>query len=321
MRKTILTLAFITCSFAPFAVNRAHAQMPDTVKVGCYFLSLHDFNFREKEFTARFWMWLVYDNPEIDFADGVEIPNAKMVNFDATVVDSLKNNKWVQLKITAVIKQNWSVNNYPFDKQELNVVIENSAYDSRTVVFIADTTGQHFDTDFVIAGWTITRFHVSEGTSHYSTGFGDTSLEKPESEYSKIIVEIDIERNAWGLFFKIFLGMYVSFAIAYISLWIDPEMAESRFALPVGGLFTAVGNKYIIDSYLPESSAFTMVDILHGLTFVMIFTIIFISVLALRYRTRQDLIHGKRVNSRLRNFLGICYVLVNALVVLTAIYM
>ena len=63
------------------------AQTPDTVKVGCYFLSLHDFNFREKEFTARFWMWLLYDNPEIDFVDGVEIPNAKEVNYDAIVVD------------------------------------------------------------------------------------------------------------------------------------------------------------------------------------------------------------------------------------------
>lgn len=297
------------------------AQTPDTVKVGCYFLSLHDFNFREKEFTARFWMWLLYDNPEIDFVDGVEIPNAKEVNYDAIVVDSLSNNKWVQLKITSVIKQKWSVDDYPFDKQQLSVVIENSAYDSRTVVFVPDTVGQYFDPDFVVEGWTITRFQVNTGTSHYTTGFGDSSLEKPESEYSKIIVEIDIERNAWGLFLKIFLGMYVSFAIAYVSLWIDPEHAESRFALPVGGLFTAVGNKYIIDSYLPESSSFTMVDILHGLTFVMIFSIICISVLALRYRTKKDFVHGSKVNRKLRNFLGVCYVLVNAVVVFTAIYM
>lgn len=296
------------------------AQKPDTVKVGCYFLSLHDFNFREKEFTARFWMWLLYDNPEIDFADGVEIPNAKTVNFDANLADSLGNNKWVQLKITSVIKQKWSVNDYPFDQQHLSVIIENSTYDSRTVVFIPDTAGQYFDPDFVVEGWKITKFKVSTGTSHYATGFGDSSLEKPESDYSKIIVEIDIERDAWGLFFKLFLGMYVSFAIAYVSLWIDPEHAESRFALPVGGLFTAVGNKYIIDSYLPESSNFTMVDILHGITFIAIFIIVVFSVVALVYRDENDITDGKIFNNRIKWMLGGLYFALHTFIILKSIY-
>lgn len=319
MRKKVSFLIWLLFPLL-FQGTKIHAQTPDTVQVGCYFLSLHDFNFREKEYTARFWMWLLYDSPEIDFVDGVEIPNAKSVSYDAIVIDSLKNNKWVQLKITSVIKQNWSVDDYPFDKQHLNVVIENSAYDSRTVVFVPDTVGQYFDPDFVVEGWTITRFHVGKGTSHYATGFGDASLDSPESDYSKIIVEIDLERNAWGLFFKIFLGMYVSFAIAFVSLWIDPEHAESRFALPVGGLFTAVGNKYIIDSYLPESSNFILVDILHGFTFIMIFIIICVSVMALAYRTKKDFLHGNRVNKAIRLLLGVVFVIFNIVVVFTAIY-
>jgi hypothetical protein len=303
-----------------FTGNRIHAQAPDTVKIGCYFLSLHDFNFREKEYTARFWLWLLYDNPEIDFGADVEVPNAKSLNFDAVIVDSTNSQKWVQLKVTSVIKQTWDVDDYPFDKQQLGIIVENSKYDSRTVIFVHDTAGQYFDPDFVVEGWTITRFHVSTGVSHYATGFGDSSLELPESNYAKIIINIDLERNAWGLFFKIFLGMYVSFAIAYVSLWIDPEHAESRFALPVGGLFTAVGNKYIIDSYLPESSSFTMVDILHGLTFVIIFVIVVLSVIALAYRTKHDFIHGNRINRSVRMFLGISYLVINAAVIVTAIY-
>ncbi len=321
MKRSVLLLLSVLCLGLLSPAQRVQAQTPDTVRIGCYFLSLHDFNFREKEYTARFWLWLLYDNPEIDFADDVEIPNAKSVHFDAIIIDSTNTNKWVQLKVTSVIKQPWRVNDYPFDKQRLNIIIENSKYDSRTVVFVPDTIGQFFDPDFVVAGWTITRFSVGTGTSHYATGFGDGSLETPQSDYSKIMVEIDIERNAWGLFFKIFLGMYVAFAISYVSLWIDPEHAESRFALPVGGLFTAVGNKYIIDSYLPESSGFTMVDILHGLTFVSIFAVICFSVVALTYRTKADFKQGNRTNKIMRAFLGISYVLINAMVVLTAIYM
>jgi hypothetical protein len=317
--KKKLTLFFI--SIVVFATQRTlQAQTPDTVKVGCYFLSLHDFNFREKEYTARFWMWLLYDNPEIDFANDVEIPNAKRLNFDAIISDSLAGEKWVQLKITSVIKQSWEVGNYPFDKQKLSLVIENSKYDARTVVFVPDTAGQYYDPDFTIQGWHIRRFHVSTGVSHYSTGFGDTSLEKPASDYAKMIVEIDLERNAWGLFFKLFLGMYVAFAITFVSFWIDPEHTESRFALPVGGLFTAVGNKYVIDSYLPESSGITMVDMLHGITFIAIFFTIFFSAVSLRYEDEGQMKLGQRTDRITRTALGIVYLLLNIGIVVYSIY-
>jgi hypothetical protein len=298
----------------------AQEQGPDTVRIGCYIISLHNFNFREKEYTARFWLWMLYDSPDIEFHDDVEIPNAKTLTFDATVDDSTAGNKWIQLKITANMKQTWNVKDYPFDEQELSIIVENSKYDARTVVFVPDTVGQYFDPDFVVEGWRINSFEVSTGISHYATGFGDASLEKPESDYSKYIIKIKLERSAWGLFFKIFLGMYVAFAISIVSFWVDSEHTESRFALPVGGLFAAVGNKYIIDSYLPESSAFTTVDILHGATFVSIFITIAFAALSLRYGDEGKLKKSKRTDRIVRSTLVISYVAFNAIVVLNALY-
>ena len=37
-----------------------------------------------------------------------------------------------------------------------------------------------------------------------------------------------------------------------------------RFGLQCGCPFAVIGNKYIIDSALPESTSFTLVDTLHG---------------------------------------------------------
>lgn len=305
-----------------FSPTKTHAQQtgPDTVRIGCYIISLHNFNFREKEYTARFWLWMLYDSPDIEFHDDVEIPNAKTLNFDAMVDDSTAGNKWIQLKITANMKQTWNVKDYPFDEQELQIIIENSKYDARTVVFVPDTVGQYFDPDFVVEGWRIKNFEVSTGVSHYATGFGDASLDKPESDYSKYIIKIKLERSAWGLFFKIFLGMYVAFAIAIVSFWVDSEHTESRFALPVGGLFAAVGNKYIIDSYLPESSAFTTVDILHGATFVSIFVTIAFAALSLRFGDEGNSLQSKKTDKIVRSILCSSYILFNVAVVINAIY-
>ena len=84
-------------------------------------------------------------------------------------------------------------------------------------------------------------------------------------------VRIVITRDALGLFWKMFLGMYAAFLIAFVCFFIHADNIDSRFGLSVGSLFAAIGNKYIIDSALPESTSFTLVDTLHGLTLLFIF--------------------------------------------------
>ena len=68
--------------------------------------------------------------------------------------------------------------------------------------------------------------------------------------------------------------MYIAFLIAYVCFYIHPDGIDSRFGLSVGALFAVIGNKYIIDSSLPESVSFTLVDSLHGITLFFIFAII-----------------------------------------------
>jgi hypothetical protein len=326
MTKRIFQAIFILLGlfFCFSGTSRLYSQNdqpgPDTVKIGCYIISLHDFNFREKEYTARFWLWMLYDSPDIDFHDDVEIPNAKNITFDELVEDSTNGKKWVQMKITASMKETWSVRDYPFDEQKLMIIVENSKYDARTVIFSPEKDGQYYDPNFVVQGWTINKFDVSTGTSHYATGFGDASLEKPESDYSKFVIEIHLERNAWGLFLKLFLGMYVAFAISIAAFWVGLGHSESRFALPVGGLFAAVGNKYIIDSYLPESSAFTTVDILHGITFISIFITILFGAIAIRMEDRGEVEQVKKLDKRVRLIMGITFIILNASVIIHSIY-
>jgi hypothetical protein len=287
------------------------AQTPDTVQIGCYVISMHDFDFRDKEYTARFWLWTLYKNPEIHFERAVEIPNAKSFEIDQTIIDTLAGKQWVQLKLRCVMKESWNIANFPFDRQQLKILVENSKFDNRNLIFVADTNGLFYDPELSVDGWNVSDFKVSTGTSHYATGFGDSTLEKPQSDYSKFVISLQLERNAWGLFFKLFLGMYVAFMISYVSFFIDPQHVDPRFGLPVGGLFAAVGNKYIIDGYLPDSPTLTIVDILHGLTFLSIFVIIAFSALSLRQEETGFVAHSKRTDRLLRLILGGVYLLVN----------
>jgi hypothetical protein len=293
---------------------------PDTVKVGCYVISLHDFNFRDKEYIARFWLWMVYKNDAFHFDDKVEIPNAKEVEKPDMILDTIGDMTWLQMKVKARMKQSWQVRDYPFDSQVLSIFVENSQFDARSCVFKADSAGQQYDHDMTVEGWKITDFRIATGTSRYETTFGDPSLKESFTEYSNFKIIITLKRDAWGLFFKLFIGMYVSVAISFVSFFISPAHVEPRFGLPVGGLFAAVGNKYVIDSFLPETSDLTLVDVLHALSFIFIFMIIAISAYTLQRYRSQSYQKARIHDVRAGMFTLACYALLNLIMVALAVY-
>jgi hypothetical protein len=307
MKKSILILLFF--------LSAAAIAQPDTVRVGAYMMSVHDINFHDKEYTARFWLWFVFKNPEFDFVKQLDITNAKSIDSPQLLEDSLGNSKWSMLKMKSVMKENWNVQDFPFDKQHLRIQIENSLFDRKSLVFKPDVKGSKFDSDETMAGWNIKKFKVDTISNLYETGFGDDRIGKDHQVFSAFIIDMDIERNAWGLFLKIFVGMYIAFFIAMLSFTIKPWELEPRFGLPVGGLFAAVGNKYIIDSVLPESSTFTLVDTLHSLTFFSIFMVLVVSVVSLKIYERDQVERCLKVNKLGGWLLASAYLLINIIFV------
>ncbi|HEY9196172.1 MAG TPA: hypothetical protein VIM77_07895, partial [Mucilaginibacter sp.] len=202
-------------------------------------------------------------------------------------------------------------NNFPFDSQKLRFSIENSQFDSRSLVFVADTLGKHFDPRFTLRGWNIDSLDITTGIKAYETGFGDESLKKPHTEYSNFKVRLQIDRDAMGLFWKMFLGMYVAFLIAYMCFYIHADSIDSRFGLSVGALFAVIGNKYIIDSALPESTTFTLVDTLHGLTLSFILLIIVCTSYSLKLIKQEKLAKAKKFDFVAAQILLTVYLLLN----------
>jgi hypothetical protein len=281
MKQILLLIFFGTSTLCAKAQRKEHAGA-DTVKVGAYIISVHDINFHDKEYTMRFWLWFLHDNPEFDFKTQLDIPNAKEIDEPAVVPDTVDGKIWVQLKMKCTMKENWVVHNFPFDKQHLRVRVENTVFDKTKLIFKADTKDSMFDDIEGLDGWHIRDFVVSSDTTRYNTGFGDPEIGHNSQTFSTFKIDMNIERDAWGLFLKIFVGMYIAFLIALISFVNDPWELEPRFGLPVGGLFAAVGNKYIIDSLLPESPQFSLVDILHSITFFGILAVLAVSAISMK---------------------------------------
>lgn len=298
----------------------AQEARPETVKTGIYVTSIHDIDFKEKEYTIDFWIWFKYKNREFNFVENLEIPQAKSVNKSFSTIDSSGAEVYLLMKIQCVMKDSWAIDNFPFDHQTLRLSIENSQFDSQSLVFRPDTLGKQYDPRFTLRGWDIDSLKVSDGVKKYETAFGDTSIIKPHTEYSNFKVRVGISRDAMGIFWKMFLGMYVAFLIAFMCFYIHSDSIDSRFGLSVGSLFAVIGNKYIVDASLPETTTFTLVDTLHGITLIFILTVIISTAYSLRLIKQDKLTDSNKFDKISSLALLAGYIVLNSFFILQAIY-
>lgn len=330
MKKALLFfifLSFITAADAQDIKKDTSSntkRKPEKVLVGIYATSIHDIDFKAKEYEIHFWIWFRYKNRNFDFGRFLEIPNAKSFTklLDST---SIRNDSvYMQMKVQCTMKDSWKVSNYPFDRQTLRISFENSQYNADSLVFVEDTVGDHYDSvsaskGRVLSGWNVDSVTIRAGKKEYKTSFGNASLSQAKESYSTFRMRINISRPVWGLFLKTFLGMYIAFLIAFVCFFIHSDGIDSRFGLSVGSLFAVVGNKYIIDSSLPETTSFTLVDSLHGLTLFMIFIVVAATARSLRLIKQDKIARAKRFDRIVAVTVGLVYLLANIWLIWDAI--
>lgn len=290
---------------------------PDTVRIGAFVNDVYDINLAEKSFSAQFWVWFNYRDSSLSPLETLEIPNAKEVDYSLEFSEEKNGIFWAGKKVTAEIKKDWDIRRFPFDAQRLTIELEESDKDIESMVYVADSQNTRLDEHLIISNWQIERFEITSGGKKYATTYGDPGL-SDSSAYPHASITLFITRKSWGLFFSLFTGMYVAFFISALVFFIDPIDVDPRFGLSVGGLFAAVGNKYIVDSILPQSTTFTLVDKLHILTYVSMLLCIVFSVISLRIWKNGHEKKSARFDRRAYYLITSVYILINIFLIYSA---
>jgi hypothetical protein len=315
MKKIFATVLILIAGFSAFGQHKTSA---DVCKVGVYITSIYDLNLSENSINADFWLWFNYENDSLKPLETVEIANAKEFSFSSGSTEKKGNIVWATQKVKSVLKKQWDVTNFPFDKEKIYIEIEDAVKDTSALRYLADTLNSRLDEDIYIEGWSINKFTVKPDSKTYNTTYGDPQLHA-KSTYPRITVTLEMQRKGMGLFYKLFTGVYVAFLIAVLVFFIDPVDVDPRFGLSVGGLFAAVGNKYIVDSILPETTAFTLVDKVHSLTFAFILLSIVLSVISLAYYKGGYEKISRRIDRSSFFILSAIYLIINIIFISQAI--
>jgi len=280
----------------------------DTVKVGVYVTSIYSLGFAENDFGIDFWVWYVFKNDSIDPMGTMEICNSESQTFEYATREKKGEYIWCVQKCRAMIKKNWEISRFPLDDQTLTVILEETDLDTSSLVYVADEVNSRVDDSVDLNGWNITSFHVVPSVKTYNTTYGDPTLEGTSS-YARLEFKTVIQRGSKRIFLKLFLGLYVAFLIALAVFFLDGAEIGARTSLAVGALFAAVGNKYIVDSSLPDHTSFTIVDKLHNLTFALIFVSIVFNVVSNATFRKGKAALGKKIDYTAFIFLLVSYAL------------
>ncbi|MDX2189974.1 MAG: hypothetical protein SFY32_08935 [Bacteroidota bacterium] len=331
MKYLILIVCVI---FIGFSHAEKSKDIQKTVTTGIYVTSIYDLNLEQHYFGVEFWQWFVYRkeyknkynyNP-INSVHLLDVYNSEYNEEYLKIDTSLKNDIYVLRKISAKVRNDFDVNDFPFDKQVLKLRFEDAESELKKLKFNIEETAfskPGIDTDIKIDGIIIkSEFNTAHETHQYQNNFGNPKNLQNKDVFDRIVATINIRREVGFLFLKLFTGLYVSLLISLLSFLISPRDINTRFSLPVGGLFAAVSNKYFVDGLLPKVNSMTFSDLIHSFTFVSIFLIIFSSVINI-YFLPSEPVHEKykiRPND-LKAFIIILsfYIIVNLFFILKAI--
>lgn len=321
----LLTIIAIGLLVGPAAAPvQAQEEPPASCRVGAYVMSLHDLDIATDTFAADLWVWSNCPSGEIIPVNSMDFVNANEIEGDLGEPSVVEGVYWTVRKVIGTFRHDWDLRNYPFDRHQLEVVIEDAEYDTSSFVYEPDAQNSSYNPELGLTGWEVIDFELIAGESPYNTTFGDPTLNGTgESVYSKLRVAVTIARHDVMSFFKLISPVYIAFAIALISLLLHAEEADvfsAQMGMLAGSLFTTVVNLSIVGSVLGSEDRLTLVDQLHGVALVGNFVITFLAIQAqLQMRGGREPALIYRANRRWLAGLSSAFVLLNAVLIGLAI--
>ncbi|MFD3265087.1 ligand-gated ion channel [Phenylobacterium ferrooxidans] len=256
-----------------------------TCRLGAWFVSVHDINAAEGTFKADFWMWSVCPERELNPLESLEFLNAAETEegLDATLQRGGK--WWSTRKISGVFRQDFDLQNYPFDRQALEILVEEAVLDERSLRYVADSRNSGLDPGVKAPGWRLTGFRNTAGVAMHPTTFGDPSLPDGASYYATLRMEIVANRARLGNFVKATFVLYIAAILGLMCLAldvVDSELFLGRLAALGTGVFAVVLSFLSLEQLIGPHEGLYLLDQLHVVVLALIMLATGWSVLAFR---------------------------------------
>lgn len=288
MRMKYILLILLLFTFLGTSNGQSSTKSNDNSKpkpeisVGLWIDQIGNIDYGNNTYEVVFYLWINSTDSIYDFKNNFDLANSWNSEILYNQIDSIDYNGeqkfWKLIKIKAKNSTNLNFSDFPFDKNLINLDVELVAHNVGDIKINLDQNNSNINPE-LYKQWKIKIFPIKHQKIQWGSEFGSL---KNLSEGDSIRSTLELSRNAWPIYFKLFSILFLSFILASLSLFLPNQKSGEKVAIVVGALFAAIGNKYITESIIPISNNFGLSDQIHFTTISFILLFILITIIEQR---------------------------------------
>jgi hypothetical protein len=235
------------------------------VGVGLYVLNLGKFDVATGSFTVDFYIDFKCESncsPDFEFLNGRAASVDKIID--------LPNEKFY--RIQANLNSPVNLMGFPFDKQKMQIIIEDKRKQVDEISFVPLEDESGMDDSIAFTGWNIDGVNIESKEHNYDI-YGET--------YSQYVYSVNISRIGINSFFKIFLPVIFIILIVVLTFVMDPDKIITRLTMTSSGLIAAVMFHISMGNQIPPVGYLTVADKFMILTYFVILVSVILNIVLL----------------------------------------
>lgn len=260
---------------------------PVQVRTGIYLERIPELKIKDSTWTADCYVWFRWKGNDVHPGENFQVVDGWIEERQKVDEVVTGDDHYERYRVVAKITKTFDVRRFPLDEHLLTLNIEHPAYRRADMIFVPDP-GSSVSSRVKVEGYRIPGYQTVEKPHAYVTTLGDPRLpEDFRAVHSQFRMGIDLKRDGWGFFLKLFQGLLASIAMAMVAFFIRPTDQNTRIGLLVGAFFASIASTYIASSLIPDTGVLTLADILNGIGMVTIFMTSAQSVVSLHIFEQQ----------------------------------
>ncbi len=258
---------------------KAEKPAPKEIIVGGYLNDVQVIDLKTHSFLADIYVWFRWTDPELDPLDTFEFMNLHdpEAHVEDTWYDEPKKlpdgTFYNIIRHQGAFSTKFPLDNYPFDKQELRIIVEDAEYGSGDVIYVPDETPMTLGTEISLPGYNVGKPVMRITDQPYPTRFGDITKEMNEP-YSRVTFVMPIARPWKSGVVKGILPISIILLCAGLALLVHPRYTEGRIGLVITALLTLVALQITSASDLPDTSYLMIIDQIYLLSYAFILIVL-----------------------------------------------
>ena len=272
--KKVFYIIFLTLFLN--SISLANNSNPNvTANIGIFITDIFNINLKNKTADVIFWLWITTgkDNPSISTPDIINSLSMKVLAKKEKVLNN--GNKVIQYKMKVKVHQKWNFKDFPFSRDKLLIIIEDTYLNNDQLVFKIDKQDSGISKGIHISGGIIEGFNSYTRIKDYNSSLGQNKTN--HIKYHQVIYEVNLKYSNIRVFIQVFGMIFLSFFLILFMFFIPINKLRGRLGLNSAAIFTIVGSRISTDTILPPSGSLTLIDYIQLLTLILL-AITFISI-------------------------------------------